>query len=197
LKKKILYGIILIVLVVGLSFILKYKFGIFSPYNTWTAQQDIKKGKIQYLEFSQEPLNSKTKQELAKSYGFNLIYFDCCETTVGVLNGSDFYNRKMIEYLENKYNKGWWTHFQAQLDSIDKIKPVDSDILVSDLVGSIPLVEGLNKNHSDIRLYPILYDKLKNIYLVKVIDKKGITYYNFLVDANKMKIINPDGKLDK
>jgi hypothetical protein len=41
-------------------------------------------------------------------------------------------------------------------------------------------------------------DSTRKTYLVKVLEDNGsslVTYFNFLVDAQKMKIINPSGKV--
>lgn len=49
----------------GVYFGLRFTFGVFTPYNFWTAQQNIKNGKIQIGEM---PLNFDQKQKLANSY---------------------------------------------------------------------------------------------------------------------------------
>lgn len=195
-----------ILLVGGLYFGLRFTFGLFTPFNFWTARHDIKNGKIQIAEIGEMPLNFEQKQKLANSYGFDFYLFGCNVTT-DIINGTEYYNKAMVENLENKYGIGWWTKFQTQLDSIDNAKLTDLKIdKVLELVerqkivkDQIKLIDSLSKGQRHISLIPTLDDSTKNIYLVKVSEDNGmnyVTYYNFLVDANSMTIINVDGKLE-
>ena len=190
----------------GLYFGLRFAFGFFTPYNVWTAKQDIKKRKVQIAEIGELPLNFEQKQKLANSYGLE-FYLIGCNVTTDIINGTKYYNNAMIGHLESNYGIGWWTEFQIQLDSIDKAKSTDIIIeKVLDLVGEqkivkdqIRLVDSLSKSQRHISLVPTLKDKTKNVYLVKVAEDNGmnlVTYFNFLVDANEMTILNEDGKLD-
>jgi hypothetical protein len=206
LKRKTTYGLLTILLIGGLYFALRFTFGLFTPFNFWTAGQDIKNGKIQIAEIGEMPLNFKQKQKLANSYGFEFYLFGCNVTT-DIINGTEYYNKTMVNYLESKYGIDWWTKFQTQLDSIDNVKSDDLIIeKVLDLVGEqkivkdqIKLIDSLSKSQRHISLVPTLDDITKNIYLVKVVEDNGtnlLTYFNFLVDANSMTIINADGKLE-
>ncbi|WP_316786533.1 hypothetical protein [Pedobacter frigiditerrae] len=118
-KQKITYGLLTLLLLGGLYFGLRFMFGLFTPYNFWTAQQDIKNEEVRIIEIGELPLNFEQKQKLANSYGFNFSLHGCNVTT-DILNGTDYYNRVVVDHLENKYGKGWWTKFQNQLDSIDR-----------------------------------------------------------------------------
>ncbi|TRX31661.1 hypothetical protein FNW52_18610 [Flavobacterium sp. ZT3R18] len=117
-KRKITYGLLTILLLGGLCFGLNSVFGLFTDFNSWTAGQDIENGKIQIVEIGEMPLNFEEKQKLASSYGFNFYLFGCNVSTA-TLNGTEYYNKKMIHHLEIKYGLAWWTKFQSQLDSID------------------------------------------------------------------------------
>ncbi len=205
-KKKLTYGFFTVLIILFLYFGLRFTFGLFTPYNFWTAQQDIKNGKVQITEIGEIPLNFEQKQKLANSYGFMFHLFGC-QVTSDIINGTKYYNKTMVNHLENKYGVGWWVKFQTQLDSIDNAKSTKLIIeKVLDLVEEqkivkteIKLVESLSKGQRHISLVPTLDDSIKNIYLVKVGENNGTslaTYFNFLVDANSMKIINADGKLD-
>lgn len=108
-----------IILIGGLCFGLNSVFGIFTPYNFWTARQDIKNGKIQIEDIGEMPINFDQKQKLANYYGFEFHLFGC-EVTSDITKGIKYYNNVMIDHLESKYGVGWWSKFQAQLDSIDK-----------------------------------------------------------------------------
>ena len=108
-----------ILLLGGLYFFLRFTFGLFTPYNFWTAKQDIKNGDILIASLGELPQNYRQKQILANSYGFDFDYFGCFVST-DIINGSKYYNKVMIDHLESKFGAGWWTKFQNQLDSIDK-----------------------------------------------------------------------------
>ena len=63
----------------------------------------------------------------------------------------------------------------------------------------IKLIDSLSSGQRHITLLPTLEDTVKNIYLIKVGEDNGtnlVTYFNFLVDANTMTILNPTGKLE-
>ncbi|MBN2892330.1 MAG: hypothetical protein JXL97_10710, partial [Bacteroidales bacterium] len=109
--------------------------------------------------------------------------------------------------LANCFDFDFLTNIQTQLDSINRIKSTDSTIeKILDLVAEqkivrdqIKLIDSLSKGQRHISLVPILDDIIKNIYLVKVGEDNGmnfLTYFNFLVDANTMTIINASGKLE-
>lgn len=194
-----------IILLVGLYIGLRLAFGFFTPYNTLTARQDIKNGQVQIIAVGL-PYMPQVRQRLAKQYGFEYNYVGCNATTE-LLNGSNYYNEVVEEYLTDKFGKDFWTRFNTQLDSIDNANSTDLTIdKVLDLVADqkivkdqIKLVDSLSKSQRHISLVPTLHDSTKSIYLVKVAEDNGmnlVTYYNFLVDANSMTIINPDGKLE-
>lgn len=189
----------------GLYLGLRFAFGLFTPFNFWTAGQDIKNGKIQIAEIGEMPFNFEQRQKLANSFGFDFYLFGCTVTT-DIINGTEYYNKTMVDHLESKYGNGWWTKFQTQLDSIDNLKSEDLIIeKVLDLVGGqkivkdqIKLIDSLSKSQRHISLVPTLDGTTKNIYLVRVVEDNGtslVIYFNFLVDANSMSILNADGKL--
>lgn len=205
-KQKITYGLLTILLLGGLYFGLRFVFGFFTPFNLWTASEDIRKGRIKIIEVGETPLNFEQKQKLAKSYGFKFLLYGSNAST-DIINGKDYYNKKMIEELENQYGVGWWAKFQSQLDSIDRVKPEDLILeKVANLVAEqknvkdlIKLTDSLSNGVRQVSLVPTVYDATKNIYLVKVREVNGMysfTYFNFLVDGNTMRVLNPDGKLE-
>jgi len=205
LKLKITYGLLTTILLVGLYFGLRLGFGFFTPYNSLTARQDIAKGQVQIIAIGL-PYMPQVRQRLAKQYGFEYNYVGCNATTE-LLNGTDYYNNVVEEYLTDKFGENFWTTFKTQIDSTNKANSADLTIKkVLDLVAGqkivkdqIKLIDSLSKNLRHISLVPTLDDTTKNIYLVKVGEDNGmnlVTYYNFLVDANSMTIINADGKLE-
>ncbi len=131
-RRKITYGLFTILLIGGLYFSLRFAFGLFTPFNFWTAKQDIKKEKFQLAEIGEMPVNFEQKQKLANSYGFD-FYLIGCNVTPDIINGTKFYNETIVEDLERKYGVGWWTKFQSQLDSIDNKE--NRQVTESDIIG--------------------------------------------------------------
>ena len=196
----------MIILLVGLFYFgLRLLFGIFTPYNFWTAKQDIANSKVQIIAVGL-PYYPQVEQRFAKIYGFNFKYVGCNATTE-LLNGTKYYNKQVEGYLTKKYGENFWRTFKLQVDSniVNQIK-IDSTLdQVIKVVGSlkivkdeIKLVDSLSINKRHISLIPSLDDTLRNIYLVQVSEDNGtnyVTYFNFLVDGKTMKIVNPNGKL--
>jgi hypothetical protein len=117
-KQKILYGLLTILIFGGLYFGLRFEFGFFTPFNFWTANKDIERGKIQIIEIGELPLNFDGKQKLANTYGFNFRLLGCI-VTKDIINGTEYYNKAMVNHLKSKYGNQWWTNLQIKLDSID------------------------------------------------------------------------------
>ena len=118
LKKKITYGILLTLLLVACYLGLRNMFGLFTPYNSFTAKQDIKKNKIQIIAIGL-PYNAQVEQNLASKYGFQYNYIGCNATTE-LVNGTKYYNNEIEKHLQEKYGSDFWTTFQSQLDSAVK-----------------------------------------------------------------------------
>ena len=82
-------------------------------------------------------------------------------------------------------------------NTVDKIlNLVEQQKIVKD---QIKLIDSLSFGRRHITILPTLDDTINKIYLVQVGEDNGtnlVTYYNFLVDANKMTILNPAGKLE-
>jgi hypothetical protein len=60
-------------------------------------------------------------------------------------------------------------------------------------------IDSLSNGERHISISATLDDKKKNIYFVQVgemNDFKLVTYYNFYVEANKMEILNPNGRIE-
>ncbi len=93
-------------------------FGLFTPYNSFTAKQDIKKNKIQIIAIGL-PYNAQVEQKLASKYGFQYNYIGCNATTE-LVNGTKYYNNEIEKHLQEKYGSDFWTTFQSQLDSAVK-----------------------------------------------------------------------------
>ncbi len=115
--------LLIIVLVLGiLCFILRLFFGFFTPYNYLSAHKDIKNGKIQIISVG-EPYMPQNEQLLAAKYGFKYKYIGC-NVTNELLNGSNFYNAVVKDYLSDKFGKDFWNKFNSQLDSIQDLNNI-------------------------------------------------------------------------
>jgi hypothetical protein len=93
--------------------------GFFTPFNFWTAKQDIKTSKIQVITIGELPINDDQKQALAKQYGFS-FYHSGCIVSIDRSNGINQYNSAMIGFLSEKHGENWWQKFQIKMDSIDR-----------------------------------------------------------------------------
>lgn len=174
----------------GLYFGLRFAFGLFTPFNFWTAGQDIKNGKVQIVEIGEMPLNFEQKQNLATTYGFGFYLFGCNVTT-DILNGTEYYNKKMFDHLESKYGVGLWTKFQSQLDSIikaDSIAIIENKVI--NVVLGQPLVQTriheVDSVSHGMRYLSFLAEPSpmtsNNFYVVKVMEDNGVnlvTHFNF------------------
>ncbi len=183
---------------------LRFSFGIFTPYNFFTAKQDIDNGKIIIIEAGEMPLNFKQKKTLANNFSFDFELTGCLLNT-DKINGIKYYNNRMIQELEHKFGTGWWSKFQHQLDSIDRQQIKEEKItkvliLVENqksVKNQIRLIDSLSKGQRHVSLIPSLYDTTNNIYLVKVGEDNGVNfvcYFNFFVNADSMKLTNPNLK---
>ncbi len=115
--------LLLIILTLGiLYFILRIFFGFFTPYNYFSAQKDIKNGQIQIISVG-EPYMPENEQLLAEKYDFKFKYVGC-NVTNELLNGSNYYNAVVKEYLTDKFGKDFWNRFNSQLDSIQNLNNI-------------------------------------------------------------------------
>lgn len=100
-------------------------YGLNEEFNYFSANRDIKNGKIQILETGlilPEPnvdWNKKQQAEkkLEKQFGFKSVYLGCTVThSIGI------YSSVMEEYLENVNGKNWRTKQRYILDSLMNFK---------------------------------------------------------------------------
>ncbi len=117
-NRKTKYGLLITLAVVGLYFALRLGFGIFTPYNAFTAKQDIKNGIVRIITIGEPDLTS-ARQDLAKQYGFGYAFVGC-NSTIELRNGSRYYNAVVEDYLKDKYGKDFWTRFNAQVEKTNQ-----------------------------------------------------------------------------
>lgn len=103
--------------------------------------------------------------------------------------------------LWNTYDKKWEKsmvkYFPEHSKEEDVVGLVEQTNLYKD---QSKLIDSLSAGKRSLKMLVTLSDTTKNIYLVKVSEDNGsnlVTYFNFLVDANKMTILNPTGKLEE
>ena len=96
-------------------------YGLNEEYNYFSANRDIKNGKIQILEtglvLPKPNVDWDKKQEaekkLEKQFGYKSVYHGCIVT-----HGIGIYNSVMEDYLEKVNGKNWRTKQQRMLDSL-------------------------------------------------------------------------------
>ena len=103
-------------------------------------------------------------------------------------------------------------YFSASKSKVTNIKEqtvgkLVSDSVITKVVGlienllvvkyQIKLVDSLSNGQRHISIIPTLNDSINGIYSVKVAEDNGqnyVSYFNFLVDAKTMKVLNPNGE---
>jgi len=101
-------------------------YGLNEEYNYFSANRDIKDGKIQILETGlilPEPnvdwdKKQEAEKKLEKQFGYKSVYLGCIVT-----HGIGIYNSVMEDYLEKLNGKNWRTKQQRMLDSLMNSNP--------------------------------------------------------------------------
>lgn len=98
-SKKIIASILLAALLLFTAF----QFGLFTPYNYFTAKRDVLARKIQLIEYGKPmlPTTDTTIHKLEDSSGYNTISLGCLITNQEI-NGIEQYNYVMEEFLKRK-----------------------------------------------------------------------------------------------
>jgi len=99
-SKKIFIAISL----VYLTLFVAYQFGLFTPYNYFTAKRDVLAGKIQLIEFGETflPIADNTIHKFEDSLGVKTIYLGCVITTQEI-NGIKQYNYVVEEFRKRNF----------------------------------------------------------------------------------------------
>jgi small-conductance mechanosensitive channel len=96
-------------------------YGLNEEYNYFSANRDIKNGKIQILETGlilPEPnvdwdKKKEAEKKLEKQFGYKSVYLGCIVT-----HGIGIYNSVMESYLENIHGKNWRTKERRMVDTL-------------------------------------------------------------------------------
>ena len=121
-RKGILILSSIFILVVLTSFILWWRYGVFSEYRYFAAKRDIKNGNIRLLGYGL-PVISPKDNELDKvrtKYGFKTFNLGCTFSDEE-RRATNAYNRVMDDYLAKRNGKNWRTNYEREIDSIYKI----------------------------------------------------------------------------
>ncbi len=97
---------------------------------------------------------------------------------------------------DKKWKNAMPTHFRNSHLEEDVVSLIEETKLYQ---YEAKLIDSLSSGKRGLDMIVTLNDTSKNIYLVKVCEDNEnslVTYFNFFIDANKMKILNPTGKLD-
>ncbi|MES2430456.1 MAG: hypothetical protein V4556_05925 [Bacteroidota bacterium] len=98
--------------------------------------------------------------------------------------------------FDKKWEKSFLTHFKDNHIEEDVVSLIEQSTIYRD---RSKLIDSLSSGQRGLSLIVFLQDTVKNIYLVKGSEDNGtslVTHFNYLVDANKMTILNPTGKLE-
>lgn len=122
-KRKILYGLLTVVLVNGLYVLLHFRFGMFlNCPGGFDAEADIKKGDIHLICFGLPDFKRWDEmQAIAKTYGFEYQNRGCLVSD-DEDKCADEYNNKIIDYLTKRNGKDWFKRFEKSVDSLQQTR---------------------------------------------------------------------------
>lgn len=92
-------------------------FGIFTPYNYFTAKNDISKGEIKILTFGEPALNPDLELEICQKYGFRYENLGCV-IYPQKRNSANCYNKVVNDYLEKRNGKFWKDKLKEYLENL-------------------------------------------------------------------------------
>lgn len=159
------------------------------------------------LLFLKNPIKTKFVKEMiletllfiALTFAIIFMDFDKLITALSSNEANKVRERWKSEALKDD------TLFRRNLQTTFKDSHTEEEVV--NLVGNSKLyldkenfIDSLSSGKRKLFLNGKLDDTANNIYLVKVLEDNGVslvTYFNFLVDVNKMTILNPTGKLEE
>jgi hypothetical protein len=102
-------------LVFRLAAVVDYEFGLTDQYNYFTAQQDIKNGKVQIISIGLPMLTGYEEEEAAieRDFGYKSIW-RCIYSSRGYY----WYNNAMYKYLDKKNGHDWQDRLRQKLNSL-------------------------------------------------------------------------------
>jgi hypothetical protein len=92
-----------------------YRFGLFTAYNSYTAQRDLKKGEVKILIYGELFPDEEIENKIAQTFGFRFDRVDDCTINQVLINGVESYNRKVKKHLRKLNGDKWEIKFDEQL----------------------------------------------------------------------------------
>ena len=123
-RKKINYGLLILIGFVGVFLILHFAFGMFNYFycpDEFDSTSDINKGDIHLISYGLPDFLLEDKiQKIAKSYGFYYQNRGCSVAESEIICTKN-YNNKIIEHLSERNGKEWYKRFETSIDSLETI----------------------------------------------------------------------------
>lgn len=173
---------------------LHFLFGLFTPYNFFTALYDVLSDQPRYVQYGERNVTDKEAIELAPMYGFKYEIAAGCIVSTPFVNGIRNYNFFINDYLKKKTGKDWKIKFDTAVDSLFRFNRAD---MIRKTVLEQPLVKELSQHlycMSDGRrkVYVWVLQKKREDANVRVCeirpDKLIRIYYYYDVDPYSLKI---------
>ena len=110
------------ILIILTSFVLWWKYDVFSEYSYFAAKRDIMNGNIRLVNYGLPVITAKDNEldNVRAKYGFKSFNLGCTFSNKE-LRGTEAYNRVMEDYLTTRNGKNWRINFQREIDSIYRI----------------------------------------------------------------------------
>ncbi len=173
---------------VGLLVVSHFLFGLFTPYNVFTATYDILTNQPRYVQYEETTLTDKEASVLAPKYGFKYEMAKSSMVSTPILNGINNYGFFVNAYLDRKLGKTWKVKFEEAVDSlfyINRAAIIRKTILEEPLVKKLEqhlycMSDGRRKvyvwvlpdkrDEANVRVCEIRPDKLVRIYYYYYVD---------------------------
>jgi hypothetical protein len=124
-KKRTKIILLTLLTVIGLT-ILHFLYGVFTPYNYFSAKWDIYHNKPRILVYGEPMLSDQQAVKVAPKFGFKFDIVAGCLVTTPLVNGVDAYNSVTRSYLKNKLGSDWENKFDLEVDSLFRVERTDT-----------------------------------------------------------------------
>ena len=193
-KKRNIRLLFLFAGVTTLAITLHFLFGLFTPYNFFTAIYDVLTDQPRYVQYGERNFTDKEAISVAPRYGFQYEIAAGCLVSQPLVRGINNYNFFINDYLNKKTGRNWKVKFDTEVDSLFRFNRSD---MIRKVVLEQPLVKELSQHlycMSDGRrkVYVWILQKKREEANVRVCeirpDKLIRIYYYYDVDPYTLKI---------